>query len=467
MSKRLVIISNRIPTDSAPSGGLVFALHETLQRKGGIWVGTRQATNASLASSLTPVPTQENYERLLFDLTPDDHKTFYLGFSNSVLWPVCHRRGDLVDLNRVYEEGYIHVNARLARQLYQTLRDDDLVWVHDYHFFPLAAELRKLGFRGKIGFFLHIPFPAVGDLGALPAQINLAEWLSEYNLVGLQTRADVARCLEMYRADERAELMIDGEIKYRDRLTALRSFPIGIDVDTFTKHAAQPLKRELQRSLPKDMAIGVDRLDYSKGLPNRFRAFGRFLEQRPNISIRPSLLQIAPPTREEVPAYRNIRLELEELAGRLNGENAELDWTPLRYIHRNVDRTLLAGLYRHARVGFVTPFADGMNLVAKEYIAAQNPEDPGVLVLSRMAGAAEDLIHAVLVNPYDVEEMSDALLRAFNMPIAERIQRYRACMAQVIKTDVNGWSDRFLAMLDRCTSSLLWNSPPSEDSKVL
>ena len=158
MSKRLVIISNRIPTDSAPSGGLVFALHETLQRKGGIWVGTRQANNASLASSLTPVPTQENYERLLFDLTPDDHKTFYLGFSNSVLWPVCHRRGDLVDLNRVYEEGYIHVNARLARQLYQTLRDDDLVWVHDYHFFPLAAELRKLGFRGKIGFFLHIPF---------------------------------------------------------------------------------------------------------------------------------------------------------------------------------------------------------------------------------------------------------------------------------------------------------------------
>ncbi len=448
MADRLIVVSNRIPTDAEPSGGLVFALHEALRKKGGLWIGAHPELSDTNTTSLQTLAEQEGYTRLTFSLTHKDHENFYLGFSNSVLWPVCHRRGDLVQLNREFEEGYARVNARLARQIKEVLRPGDQIWVHDYHFFPLAAELRKLGHHGKIGFFLHIPFPALGDLSALPLRADLARWLAQYDLIGLQTRSDVARCLEMYRAENDAELMFDGTIKYNDRVVGLRSFPIGIDVNSFVKAASRPFDTaKLDAGLTDDLVIGVDRLDYSKGLPNRFRAFGHFLKSRQDKSRRPSLLQIAPPTREEVPAYRQIRLELEELTGRLNGENAELDWTPLRYIHRNIDRNLLAQLFRRARVGLVTPFADGMNLVAKEYIAAQDPEDPGVLILSRMAGAAEELTDAVQVNPYDVEEMSEALAQAFNMPLAQRKRRYAGCMERVKATDVSHWSEHFLTAL--------------------
>ena len=448
MAERLIVVSNRIPTDAEPAGGLVFALHETLKKTGGIWIGAHPNLSDTNTIGLQTLAEQDGYTRLSFSLTHNDHENFYLGFSNSVLWPMCHRRGDLVQLNREFEEGYARVNARLARQIKEILRPDDQIWVHDYHFFPLAAELRKLGHHGKIGFFLHIPFPALGDLSALPLRADLARWLAQYDLIGLQTRNDVARCLEMYRADKNAELMFDGTIKFGDRTAGLRSFPIGIDVDAFVKAASKPFDTaKLGVGLTHDLVIGVDRLDYSKGLPNRFRAFGHFLEARQDKSRRASLLQIAPPTREEVPAYRQIRLELEELTGRLNGENAELDWTPLRYIHRNIDRNLLAQLFRYARVGLVTPFADGMNLVAKEYIAAQDPEDPGVLILSRMAGAAEELTEALLVNPYDVEEMSDALAQALDMPLAQRKHRYAGCMERVRATDVSRWSESFLTAL--------------------
>ncbi|ASM71318.1 MULTISPECIES: alpha,alpha-trehalose-phosphate synthase (UDP-forming) [Roseobacteraceae] len=459
MSGKLIVVSNRIPTAATPAGGLVYALHETLRKTGGIWVGSDPEFHASPSRSLTEIGDQSAYRRLAFGLTELDHQTFYLGFANSVLWPVCHRRGDLVRMSRRFEQGYRRVNKRLAQQIFEVAKVDDTIWVHDYHFFPLASELRKLGFEGKIGFFLHIPFPALGDLGALPLEASLARWLADYDLVGLQTRADVARCLEMFRSELGAELMNDGKIKYGDQTVGVRSFPIGIDVDTFVATAKRPMAdAKLAADLSGDIVIGVDRLDYSKGLPNRFRAFGRYLETRTDKSRRASLLQIAPPTREEVTAYQDIRHELEELAGRLNGENAELDWTPLRYIHRNIDRNLLAKLYRIARVGLVTPFADGMNLVAKEYIAAQDPNDPGVLVLSRMAGAAEDMTQALLVNPYDIEEMSEALTQALNMPLQERQDRYEACMAQVKATDVGRWSENYLSALKDSRRKLSWDS---------
>ena len=306
---------------------------------------------------------------------------------------------------------------------------------------------------------MHIPFPALGDLGAIPPEADLPRWLSSYNLVGLQTRADVARCLEMFRSKAHAELMTDANVKHGDRLFAVRSFPIGIDVNSFIETAKKPITcTRLDADFANDLVIGVDRLDYSKGLPNRFRAFAHYLKNKRPGTRRTSFLQIAPPTREEVAAYSQIRLELEELAGRLNGENAELDWTPLRYIHRNIDRDLLAKLFRHARVGFVTPFADGMNLVAKEYIAAQDPEDPGVLILSRMAGAAEDLTQALLVNPYDIEDMSEALAQALAMPLPERQRRYEACMEHVRATDVSTWSGSYLTALARSPATLIWNS---------
>ena len=457
MSGRLIVISNRIPTEAEPSGGLVVALHSALTDHGGIWIGAHPELAEAPSTRLEQIGDQSRYTRLAFHITQQEHEEFYLGFANSVLWPVCHRRGDLVELKRSFETTYGELNARLARLIMDVAKPDDLLWIQDYHFFPLASELRKLGYDGRLGFFLHIPFPALGDLGALPQSANLADWLSAYDLVGLQTRADVARCLEMFRAQAKAEVMLDGRIKYGARVFSVRSFPIGIDVKKFVAAANEgAADAAVGADLKEDYVIGVDRLDYSKGLPNRFRAFADYLEKRPDKERRVSMLQIAPPTREEVTAYKQIRFELEELAGRLNGEHAELDWTPLRYIHRNIDRDLLAKLYRGARVGMVTPLADGMNLVAKEYVAAQDPDDPGVLVLSQLAGAAEDLTEALLVNPYDIEEMGDAIRKALDMPLAERKRRHAACMEQVKKSDVGIWCSSFISALKASEGPLTW-----------
>jgi len=459
MGGRLVVVSNRIPTEAEPSGGLVVALHSALCAKGGIWIGSHPDLSEAPSAQLQPIGNEQRYTRLAFQITQREHEEFYLGFANSVLWPVCHRRGDLVDFKRSFQNAYMEVNKRLARLIVDVVEPDDLIWIQDYHFFPLASELRKLGFTGRIGFFLHIPFPTLGDLGALPESANLADWLADYDLVGLQTRADVARCLEMFRSQNQAEVMLDGRIKYGAQVFSVRSFPIGIDVTAFARAASQtPTGADLGPDMRGEYILGVDRLDYSKGLPNRFRAFAQYLEKRPDKDRRVSLLQIAPPTREEVMAYKQIRSELEELAGRLNGEHAELDWTPLRYIHRNINRNLLAKLYRGARVGMVTPLADGMNLVAKEYVAAQDPDDPGVLVLSHLAGAAEDLTEALLVNPYDIEGMSDALSQALDMPLEERKRRYTACMDQVEKTDVNVWCNSFISALEACEAPLGWGN---------
>lgn len=455
MAGKLIVISNRIPSEAAPSGGLVFALHETLSKTGGIWIGAHPDLVNCASESLSEYGEQADYARMSFSITREDYENFYLGFSNSVLWPVCHRRGDLVLLDRGFETGYAQVNERLARQVIKVAQPEDMIWVHDYHFFPLATELRKLGYTGKIGFFLHIPFPALGDMGALPRAANLPRWLADYDLIGLQTRADVARCLEMFRAESKAEFMMDGTVKCGSRTVAVQSFPIGIDVDTFVEAArADGHGDRLADDMSGDLVIGVDRLDYSKGLPNRFRAFGRYLETRDERDRRVSMVQIAPPSREEVAAYRELRYELEELVGRVNGEHGEIDWTPLRYIHRNIDREFLARLYRRARVGMVTPFADGMNLVAKEYIAAQDPEDPGVLVLSHMAGAAEDLTDALLVNPYDIEDMCEALKQALAMPLEERKRRYEGCMKQVRATCLSHWSRNYVRALKNCPATL-------------
>ncbi|MGR3762342.1 alpha,alpha-trehalose-phosphate synthase (UDP-forming) (plasmid) [Roseobacteraceae bacterium NS-SX3] len=447
MADKLIVVSNRIPAEEPPSGGLVVALHDTLLQHGGIWIGAHPERPHPPAPGLIDLGGN-GYRRLAFQLSEAEHQNYYLGFANSVLWPVCHRRGDLVSLDRGFAESYQAVNARLAREIAKLAAPETMIWIHDYHFFPLGIELRKLGVTSKIGFFLHIPFPALGDLGALPDLADVPRWLAAYDLAGLQTKADVARCFEMFRAEPDAEILPGSAVKYRGRRLNVRDFPIGIDVDGFVTAAEKSIEPgTLGPDLSGDILIGVDRLDYSKGLPNRFLAFGRYLERRPKGTPRVSLLQIAPPTREEVEAYRQIRQELEEIAGRLNGEYSDLDWTPLRYIHRPVGRGLLAKLYRRARAGLVTPFADGMNLVAKEYVAAQNPDDPGVLILSRMAGAAEDLQEALLVNPYDIEDMTVAIERALSMPLEERQARYASCMQAVRRTDVSYWSKSFLEAL--------------------
>ena len=444
MTGKLIVVSNRIPSGDIPSGGLVVALHAALAETGGIWIGSASETG-------TPSETFETigatpYQRLAFRLSPEEEENYYLGFANSVLWPLFHRRGDLVDVRAEYEADYIGVNRRLARMIAELAQPDDLLWIHDYHFLPLAHFLRELGVTCRIGFFLHIPFPNTADLGVLPNPVDFAEWIAAYSLVGLQTRADVARCLEMFRADPRAEFMTNGSVKFGKRFVSVLSFPIGIDVEDFARAADVAEPNIFGSEHPGEFIIGVDRLDYSKGLPNRFLAFERYLENRTK-DRRPTLIQIAPPTREAVAAYQDIRQELEVISGHVNGRFAELDWTPIRYIHRPVDRAQIATLFRKARACLVTSMADGMNLVAKEFVAAQDPDDPGVLILSRFAGAAEDMTDALSVNPYDLDDIAQAIEIALTMDLAERQERQGACLEVVRKTDVAIWSKSFLSRL--------------------
>lgn len=451
MPSRLIVVSNRIPLGAQSAGGLVVALNDALAKSGGLWVGAHPETGNG-ENALEEIGCKP-FRRLAFRLTQNELQDYYLGLANSVLWPLFHRRPDLVRLNPDYNHAYRAVNSRIARLLAGIAGPDDLIWVHDYHLIPLAEELRKLGLHNRIGFFLHIPFPVLADLTVLPEPDTFADNLAHYNLIGLQTRGDVARCLEMFRADPRAEFMTDGTVKFRDRVTSVRSFPIGIDVEAFQADAEREAANPFGSEQANNFIIGVDRLDYSKGIPNRFRAFGRYLETRPQ-GTRACLVQIAPPSRQDVQAYQDIRRELEEIAGRINGQFAELDWTPIRYIHRSIDRTKLALLYRLARACLITSLADGMNLVSKEYVAAQDPSDPGVLILSRFAGAAEDMTDALLINPYDTEAVAQAIGEALQMPLEERKRRYAGCFEVAQRTNASIWSTNFLHSLATCVPTL-------------
>jgi trehalose 6-phosphate synthase len=444
---RLIVVSNRIPTEEAPSGGLVVALHDALQARGGIWIGAHPDVVEEAGEEFVELPA-EGYQKLAFRISQADRKTHYLGYSNSVLWPLCHHRVDLIAPEIGFAEGYLALNRRVAKMIAAIAEPEDRIWVQDYHFLPLAACLRAQGVTARVGLFLHVPFPNGADLDALSERDAFLAWIAGYDLVGLQTKADVARCLEVFRADPHSEVFLDGRVKFGPHVFAVRSFPIGIDAEAFAAEAVRADGRALLNlSEREELVIGVDRLDYSKGLPNRVQAFGRILDARESDDRRPTLLQIAPPTREDVAAYQAIRDELEQIAGHLNGAHSDLDWTPIRYIHRAVQRDTLAALYRVARVGLVTSLADGMNLVAKEFVAAQDPQDPGVLVLSRTAGAAEQMPEAVLVNAYDIDDIARGLQQALDMPKAERIARNDALRIGVFRDSVSTWCDSVLQAL--------------------
>jgi trehalose 6-phosphate synthase len=440
---RLVVLSNRLPLGSGGAGGLQVALQDALA-EGGLWIGNSGKVVAHPSDTLD-AHVGAPYARLSFDLSTSEHATYYLGYANSVLWPLCHARADLLDLKPEYLEGYRAVNARIARLTAARIRPGDRIWVHDYHLLPIAHELQALGIDNPIGFFLHIPFPGPMDFRALPNGVEVARWIAAYHLFGVQTQRDVAACFDVFRHLPGAQILLNGRLSLHGAQVRVASFPIGIDTDGFarTAAAAEPVP-----GLPRNLVIGVDRLDYSKGLPQRFRAFAHLLEARPDLAGQVELLQIAPPTRDTLAAYQNIRAELEQLAGQINGEHADLTWTPIRFIHRAVARERLAGLYRQARVGLVTPLADGMNLVAKEYVAAQDPEDPGVLVLSRFAGAVAQMSEALIVNPHDAAEVADAIAQALTMPLDERRARHAPMMERLRRQDVAWWRDSFLRHLD-------------------
>ncbi len=452
---RLVIVSNRVPDLDAcqSSGGLAIAIFDALRDNGGLWFGW----NGLIVGDATPVDldVSEHGEITIATvaLRETDYEDYYLGFSNSLIWPVFHNRLDLAEFNAAQVEGYRRVNIEFANQLSRLLRPNDLLWIHDYHLIPLAAHLRVLGHHNPIGFFLHISFPSPDVLVAAPEHEWLMDSFLSYDLVGFQTALDV----ENFR---RFLLNFDGTSQSENKSVARgRSivagvFPVGIDVDTFAAMAQTPeaekrIERLHRRATPRVHIIGVDRLDYTKGLPERLRAFRRLLELHPENQKIATLMQIAAPTREDVPIYVEIRKELEQLSGAINGEFGDFDWTPVRYIHRHIGRDTLAALFRGSHVGLVTPLRDGMNLVAKEYVASQDSDDPGVLVLSRFAGAAEDLLEAIIVNPYDTDEVATALQQAINMPLAERRERHDALLKRVRERDARHWRESFLNALRR------------------
>ncbi|MFI4928001.1 MAG: trehalose-6-phosphate synthase, partial [Burkholderiales bacterium] len=388
----------------------------------------------------------------MVDLSKADHDAFYLGYSNGVLWPVFHYRLDLADFDAGYIAGYRRVNQLFARKLLPLLRPDDVIWVHDYHLIPLAAELRALGCQQRIGFFLHIPLPPPLILAAIPGHDWLIRALFAYDVVGFQSEADLDHFARYVESEAHAQRLPDQRWRAFGRTVHAGAFPIGIDVQEFAelanaREAVEMYERTKREYYRRKLLVGVDRLDYSKGLPQRMRAFREFLDKNPDLRSSATLIQIASPSRENVEAYSDLLHELESLCGSINGNFGDLDWMPVRYIHRTVARARLPGLYKASRVARVTPLRDGMNLGAKEFLAPQDEEDPGVLVLSRVAGAAEQLKEALLVNPYDTEGTAAAILLALQMPLEERRERHQSLMRTVRQQDVHWWCESFLAAL--------------------
>jgi trehalose 6-phosphate synthase len=449
---RLVMVSNRValPGESR-AGGLAIALKVAIEETGGLWFGW--SGHVAHESGQVHEVQAGNIHYITIDLSQQDRDDYYSGFANRTLWPLLHFRMDLVDYSRETYAGYRRVNALFAETLVPLLHDKDVVWVHDYHLIPLAQLLRERGVRCRIGFFLHVPMPSSDLLAALPDHRRLFESLSAYDLVGFQTERDLERFQDYVRLFGHGRVVEHGVLETpQGRRLHAGAFPISIDTAHIRQLAAKAVSRasfkRLTASLSgRALAIGVDRLDYSKGLPERFRAFERYLQRYPEQRGRMTYLQIAPVSRGEVPEYRTLRHELEQLAGHINGTHADADWTPVRYVNRNYPHSALTGFYRLARVALVTPLRDGMNLVAKEFIAAQDENDPGVLVLSSFAGAARELTHALLVNPYDLDGVADAIAVAVAMPLEERRERWQAMMDRLEHHDITAWRQHFLSAL--------------------
>lgn len=455
---RLIVVSNRValPGESR-AGGLAVGLLAALRERGGLWFGWSGKTARNEPSGQLHEQTEGNIRYVTLDLSRPDLDAYYNGFSNRTLWPLLHFRLDLVDYDRATREGYRRVNALFAEKLAPQLREGDVVWVHDYHLIPLGALLRERGFGGRIGFFLHVPMPSADLVQALPDNLRLFSSLYAYDLVGFQTQRDVDRFQAYVRLFAGGRVLRNGwiEVPGGRRLRAA-AFPIGIDTELIARQARQaiskPAVRDLRQSLRgRQLAIGVDRLDYSKGLPERFQAFERYLDRHADQRGSLTYLQIAPLSRVDVAAYRSLRNKLEQIAGHINGSHAEPDWTPLRYVNQNFAHTTLTGFYRAAAVGLVTPLRDGMNLVAKEYVAAQDPDDPGVLVLSLFAGAADELEAALRVNPYDLDGVADAIATAATMARTRRVERWQAMMEHLRHHDINHWRHSYLRALEAAT----------------
>ena len=456
---RLVIASNRVGSSlNANDGGLATALLAALDRHDVVWFGWSGKIVDEPAGP-TRLQRDGNLMQALVDLERSDYHGYYLEFANRVLWPVFHYRINLAEYGSEQWATYSRVNEMFAERLATLLEPDDIVWVHDYHMIPLGASLRRLGVDNRLGFFLHIPFPTPEVLTTLPVHEALVRSLFAYNLVGFQTGNDLQAFKDYVEREAGGQAGDDGTVRAYGTSVRAASFPISIDPRAVAARAVRAASTRQATRLRdsvsgRQLIIGVDRLDYTKGIIHRLDAVERLLETRAQHRRGIVVLQIAPPSREDVPEYRQIRAELDARIGRINGRFAEPDQLPVRYVNRRFRQETLFGFYRASRVALVTPLRDGMNLVAKEFVASQDPEDPGVLILSRFAGAARELDMALIVNPFDIDQIADALDRALGMPVEERCARYEAMMSWLQENDVHAWRDSFLDALQHSAGKL-------------
>jgi len=453
-TSRLLVISNRLPVRRVrregrsewvrSSGGLVSALVPTLQ-SGGSWVGWSGTTGKS------PKPFEhDGIEYGTVPLSSADVEAYYDGFSNRTLWPLYHDQVRTPEFHRAWWRSYQEVNERFAKITAETLGPDDLAWVQDYHLQLVPEMLRKLKPKTPIGFFLHIPFPPLELFGHLPWRRELLEGLLGADVIGFQTRGGAQNFLRCVRRFTTAHVTGD-TVQRGERTIHVDAFPISIDFDQYDAIARSDevqakVKRLIKRMSGRRILLGVDRLDYTKGIDKRLKAFEGFLGRRENAARDVAFIQIAVPSREDVGEYADMRADIEQLVGRINGQHGEAGRTPIHYLYRSVSPLDLSAYYSAADVMMVTPLRDGMNLVAKEYVASRTNGD-GALILSEFTGAARELRTALLVNPYDVDSTITSIEEALDMSPEDASRRMRVLRRVVQTNDVHRWSASFLAEL--------------------
>jgi trehalose 6-phosphate synthase len=467
-SNDLLVVSNRLPelrhvesNDEAERkknvGGLVSALEPALRSRGGMWLGWSGRTVPSSEPVTTGVIEaaggSSGVQLAWVDYKESWYRHYYLGLCNGTLWPLFHSFPSRV---RISDEGwaaYKEVHETFAELAAELTKPRATIWAHDYHLLLFARVMRQRGHVGPMGHFLHIPFPALDIFTMLPWAAQVIDALLDFDLLGFHTPQHVANFLQCAAALLPAKVS-DDVVHHRGRATHVPAMPIGIIPDVFQEPPDPAVAAEidgLMRILgDSKLVLGVDRLDYTKGIPERLLAFGRMLEMFPEWRGKVSLVQVSVPSRADIPTYGEQRAKIEAVVGRLNGELGEAGWVPVRYLYRSYGREQLAQLYRVASVGYVTPLRDGMNLVAKEYVAAQSLENPGVLLLSQFAGAAVEMQDAVLTNPYHIDGMAQDLDRALRMPLEERKARHAKLLATVQRSNAVTWAEHFLDTLAAC-----------------
>ena len=453
MGARLIVVSNRVAVPETPraplAGGMAVAVKAALKSRDGVWFGwSGKVTEDAPGEPRTVEVNKMTY--VLIDLSKNDIQEYYNGLANSVLWPVLHYRVDLQEYSRADATGYMRVNRLFADRLSSLLNEDDIIWIHDYHLMLLARELRVRGHRNRIGFFLHTPCAPPDILQTLPEHKEILGGLTYCDLIGFQTENDRDN-FGHYLVRQGAN-QARGGYEIEGRFVRLGAYPVSIETKAYQR-LARSSGRSALVSLVREslggskLVLGVDRLDYSKGIPQRIKGFERFLELNPEWHGRVTLLQLTPKSRADIPQYADIESEVTGLIGKVNGRFADAAWTPIRYVNRSYSRTVLAGLYGSADVAMVTPLRDGMNLVAKEFLAAQDPDNPGVLLLSQFAGAAAELGNALLVNPHETDAVAAALKRGLEMSKEERLERHTVMLNYLLKHDIKRWARSYLADL--------------------